>query len=179
MIAFDKWVIFQTLFMDGWTGFLERFSAQGDTFWTDHQPAFHAYDYGANINIEVNEAYSSEPRDESDESDDEHSNLQTIQQGWDDHDGEMHRRYDVGTEDDGGLFVSNGPDNIPPRLPSNLSPGGTDMDHRGREDEVDVDGHNNDDDNDGDDERERRFHEWMNESEDISMSQPTGRLIIQ
>ncbi|KAI6750588.1 hypothetical protein HG530_014869 [Fusarium avenaceum] len=187
MIAFDKWVIFQTLFMDGWTGFLERLSAQGDTFWTDHQPAFHAYDYGANINIEVNQGianleeetvvrpvYSSEPSDESDESDDEYSNLQTTQQGWDDHDGEMHRRYDVGTEDDGGLFVSNGPDNIPLRSPSNLSPGDTDMDHRGREDEVDVDGHNNDDDNDGDDERERRFHEWMNESEDISMSQPTG-----
>ncbi|KAH7464106.1 hypothetical protein FOMA001_g17845 [Fusarium oxysporum f. sp. matthiolae] len=39
MIAFDKWVIFQTLFMDGWTGFLEKFSVQDDTFWTDHQPA--------------------------------------------------------------------------------------------------------------------------------------------
>ncbi|KAF5266247.1 hypothetical protein FOXYS1_2915 [Fusarium oxysporum] len=83
MIAFDKWVIFQTLFMDGWTGFLERFSVQDDTFWTDYQPAFHAYDYGANINIEVNEgianleeetvirpAYLDGLDDEFDESDD-------------------------------------------------------------------------------------------------------------
>ncbi|EGU76685.1 hypothetical protein FOXB_12805 [Fusarium oxysporum f. sp. conglutinans Fo5176] len=191
MIAFDKWVIFQTLFMDGWTEFLERFSAQGDTFWTDHQPAFHAYDYGANINIEVNEgianleeetvirsAYSEElsnDSDDSDDGDDEHnSSLQTTQQGWD-HDGEMCRRYDDETEDDDGLFVSNGPDNIAPGSPSNLGPGGTDVDHRGRGDEVDANGHNDDDDdNYGDDERERRFLEWMNEPEDTSTSQPTG-----
>ncbi|KAL7758391.1 hypothetical protein ACKLNR_012918 [Fusarium oxysporum f. sp. zingiberi] len=157
--------------MDGWTGLLERFSAQGDAFWADHQPAFHAYDYGANINIEVNEgianleeetiirsAYSDEPSDESDEGDDEHSSLQTMQQGWDHDDGEMHRRYDVEIEDDDGLFVSNGPDNIAPRSPSNFSPGGIDVNHRGREDEVDANGCNDDDDN-GDNEREQRFLE--------------------
>jgi hypothetical protein len=186
MIAFDKWVIFQTLFMDGWTRFLERFSAQDDTFWADHQPAFHAYDYGANINIEVNEgianleeetvirpAYSDEPSDESDNGDDEDdSSLQTRQQGWG-QDGEMHRGYDVETEDDDGLFVSNGLDNITPLSPPNLSLRGTDVEHRGREDEVDANGHNEDNDKYGDDEREQRFLEWMNESEDISMSQPT------
>ncbi|GKU12187.1 unnamed protein product [Fusarium langsethiae] len=173
MIAFDKWVIFQTIFMDGWTGFLERFSAQGDTFWADHQPAFHAYDYGANINIEVNEGianleeetvirsdYSDEPSGESDG--DEHSILQTTQQGWDHHDEEIHHSYNVETEDD-----------VAARSPSNLSPRGAEVDRRGHGDEVDANGHNKDD-NNGDDEREGRFLEWMNESDSISTSQPAG-----
>lgn len=55
MIAFDKWVIFQTRFMEGWDGLVEKLSDAGDSFWLDHQPAFHAYDYGANIEIEVTE----------------------------------------------------------------------------------------------------------------------------
>jgi hypothetical protein len=56
MIAFDKWVTFQTRFMEGWEEFIEGLSVcGGDTFWLDHQPAFHAYDYGANIKIEINE----------------------------------------------------------------------------------------------------------------------------
>lgn len=55
MIAFDNWVTFQARFMEGWDDFTQQLSNANDTFWFDHQPAFHAYDYGANIQIEVNE----------------------------------------------------------------------------------------------------------------------------
>ncbi|PNP37738.1 hypothetical protein TGAMA5MH_10357 [Trichoderma gamsii] len=51
-IAFGKWVTFQHFFMEGWAGFVERQSH--DPFWANNQPAFHAYDYGANIEIKVN-----------------------------------------------------------------------------------------------------------------------------
>jgi hypothetical protein len=37
--------------MLGWPEHV-RHSTQ-DTFWTENQPAFHAYDYGANIEIDV------------------------------------------------------------------------------------------------------------------------------
>lgn len=52
MIAFSKWATFQELFMEGWPDFVEQQSH--DTYWVDNQPAFHAYDYGANIEIKVN-----------------------------------------------------------------------------------------------------------------------------
>jgi hypothetical protein len=55
MIAFDKWVTFQTRFMEGWDDFIQQIHSTDDSFWYHHQPAFHAYDYGANIQIEVNE----------------------------------------------------------------------------------------------------------------------------
>ncbi|GKU16104.1 unnamed protein product, partial [Fusarium langsethiae] len=54
--------------------------ARGDAFWVDHQPAFHAYDYGANINIEVTEEIAnleqetvirSAHHDETDDDDDD------------------------------------------------------------------------------------------------------------
>ncbi|OAQ59069.2 hypothetical protein VFPPC_12280 [Pochonia chlamydosporia 170] len=50
-ITFNKWTIFQELFMERWEQFAARHSY--DLFWTENQPAFHAYDYGANIEIEV------------------------------------------------------------------------------------------------------------------------------
>jgi hypothetical protein len=34
-----------------------------DTFWTENQPTFHAYDYGANIQIEVTEQLRSVPKE--------------------------------------------------------------------------------------------------------------------
>lgn len=37
--------------MAGWEGFRREHAY--DTFWADNNPAFHAYDYGANIKIEV------------------------------------------------------------------------------------------------------------------------------
>lgn len=52
MIAFSKWVTFQRFFMEGWADLVERQSH--DPFWVNNQPAFHAYDYGANIEIKVN-----------------------------------------------------------------------------------------------------------------------------
>ncbi|OBS15198.1 hypothetical protein FPOA_13940 [Fusarium poae] len=198
MIAFDKWVTFQTLFMDGWTGFLERFSAQGDTFWTDHQPAFHAYDYGANINIEVNEgianleeetvirpAYVDGLDDESDEYGDgfeeENSSLLATQQGWGqaggeeqegEVDGGLYSRPTVEEEDTDSLFVVDRADNIASQIPLNFSPRHIDMDHRDLDDEADANGHNND--GDDDDEQERGFLEWMNESENTDVGQHNG-----
>lgn len=52
MIAFGKWATFQHFFMEGWADLVERQSH--DPFWVNNQPAFHAYDYGANIEIKVN-----------------------------------------------------------------------------------------------------------------------------
>ena len=37
--------------MEDWSQHVTRHSY--DTFWTKNQPAFHAYDYGANIKITV------------------------------------------------------------------------------------------------------------------------------
>ncbi|KAJ9425974.1 hypothetical protein QL093DRAFT_2633847, partial [Fusarium oxysporum] len=194
MIAFDKWVIFQTLFMDGWTGFLERFSAQDDTFWTDHQPAFHAYDYGANINIEVNEgianleeetvirpAYLDGLDDEFDESDDgydgESNSVPATQQGWGEIGGEEREdeldelcdQPTVEVEDNDSLFVSERVDDVASPIPPILSPGRIiDAEYRDIDGEVDANGPN------GDEERERRFLEWMNESENTDIGQDNG-----
>ncbi|KAL7754791.1 hypothetical protein ACKLNR_015277 [Fusarium oxysporum f. sp. zingiberi] len=203
MIAFDKWVIFQTLFMDGWAGFLEKFSVQDDAFWTDHQPAFHAYDYGANINIEVNEgianleeetvirpAYLDGLDDGDDESGDgyeeENSSLPATQQGWgqvggEEQEGEVDELYSrptVEAEDNNdSLFVSDRTDDVASQIPLNLGPGYTDADYQDLDDEADANGHD-DDDNDNnngdDDERERRFLEWMNESENADVGQHNG-----
>lgn len=58
-VQFNKWTIFQQLFMDGWIEFIEEYST--DPFWRQSQPAFHAYDYGANIEIELNAGIKSLP----------------------------------------------------------------------------------------------------------------------
>ncbi|CAN9216863.1 unnamed protein product [Alternaria alternata] len=50
-ITFNKWTTFQEVFMLGWPEHVRQ-STQ-DTFWTENQLAFHAYDYGANIEIDV------------------------------------------------------------------------------------------------------------------------------
>lgn len=50
-IAHNQWAAFQDHFVDGWREFATRYAY--DTFWSDNLPAFHAYDYGANINIEA------------------------------------------------------------------------------------------------------------------------------
>ncbi|RTE73082.1 hypothetical protein BHE90_012476 [Fusarium euwallaceae] len=52
-LSYDKWTTFQTLFMDNWPTFSRDHAY--DRFWLDNKPAFHTYDYGANIEIEVNE----------------------------------------------------------------------------------------------------------------------------
>ncbi|KAG8664931.1 uncharacterized protein FPOAC1_012908 [Fusarium poae] len=53
ILSYDKWTTFQTLFMANWKTFSENHSY--DRFWVDNEPAFHTYDCGANIEIEVNE----------------------------------------------------------------------------------------------------------------------------
>lgn len=50
-ITYNKWAEFQKLFMRRWPSFMSRYSY--DFFWTENQPAFHAYDYGANIEIAI------------------------------------------------------------------------------------------------------------------------------
>lgn len=45
------WSLFQNMFASEWSSFLDRYSY--DAFWADNEPCFHAYDYGANVAIEV------------------------------------------------------------------------------------------------------------------------------
>lgn len=52
-ITFNKWTIFQEQFMQHWHQYVAEHTT--DPFWHQHQPAFHAYDYGANIPIVVSD----------------------------------------------------------------------------------------------------------------------------
>jgi len=52
-IQCKKWTAFQITFMEEWDSFVQEYSC--DDFWMENQPAFHAYDYGANIEIELND----------------------------------------------------------------------------------------------------------------------------
>jgi hypothetical protein len=74
IITANKWTAFQTRFVEDWDRHVEQHSY--DPFWRENQPAFHAYNYGANIEIEVTEELESlrretrlRPDDESSESD--------------------------------------------------------------------------------------------------------------
>ncbi|PNP61153.1 hypothetical protein FNYG_14110 [Fusarium nygamai] len=60
-LSYEKWTAFQKLFVEGWQGFCEQNSH--DRFWSDHQPAFHAYDHGANIEIKVNGQLQALPKE--------------------------------------------------------------------------------------------------------------------
>lgn len=60
-ITFNKWTIFQNRFMEEWESYVQECSC--DNFWMENQPAFHAYDYGANIEIEVNEQLRTLPKE--------------------------------------------------------------------------------------------------------------------
>lgn len=72
-LTFNKWTRFQEQFMEDWPRHVGRYAYE--TFWGQNQPVFHAYDYGANIPIEVNtrvESLEKETRlrpDNDDESD--------------------------------------------------------------------------------------------------------------
>lgn len=52
-ITFNKWTIFQQHFMVNWEVHVAEHTT--DPFWQQHLPAFHAYDYGANIEIVAND----------------------------------------------------------------------------------------------------------------------------
>src|SRR5277367_5127411 len=73
-LTLNKWTAFQNQFMGRWPRHVERHSY--DNFWVQNQPAFHAYDYGANIEIEVSnrvQALSRETRLRPDEDSDDDS----------------------------------------------------------------------------------------------------------
>ncbi|KFZ19813.1 hypothetical protein V502_03459, partial [Pseudogymnoascus sp. VKM F-4520 (FW-2644)] len=53
----DTWTIFQERFMEDWLLLVEQHPY--DPFWAENQPAFHAYDYGANIEIKVSKRLAS------------------------------------------------------------------------------------------------------------------------
>jgi len=53
----NKWTTFQQRFVEDWPEHVERHSY--DSFWTENEPVFHAYDYGANIEIEVSDRVQS------------------------------------------------------------------------------------------------------------------------
>lgn len=60
-ITFNKWTTFREQFMGSWNDYIEEHTC--DKFWTDNTPAFHAYDYGANIEIKVNDILQTLPRE--------------------------------------------------------------------------------------------------------------------
>ncbi|KXH56495.1 hypothetical protein CSAL01_11177 [Colletotrichum salicis] len=76
-ISSSKWTIFQNKFMHGWAAWAG--THDGGSFWRQHEPAFHAYDYGANIQIDVSprlyhlprETHRSRDDDDDDEEDDD------------------------------------------------------------------------------------------------------------
>ncbi|KAH7303017.1 hypothetical protein B0I35DRAFT_485482 [Stachybotrys elegans] len=67
----DAWALFQEHFMDGWPDWSG--SHAESSFWRQHMPAFHAYDYGANIEIPIHPALSTLTREKCEMSDDEDS----------------------------------------------------------------------------------------------------------
>ncbi|KAF6791707.1 hypothetical protein CMUS01_16213 [Colletotrichum musicola] len=60
-ISCSKWTIFQELFMADWPNFVDQHSH--DEFWAENQPAFHTYDHGANIDIDVGEHIEKIPQE--------------------------------------------------------------------------------------------------------------------
>lgn len=67
-ISMADWGLFQTTFMERWELFAERYSY--DTFWTENEPCFHAYDYGANVEIDVTDEMREYPIEDTDDESD-------------------------------------------------------------------------------------------------------------
>ncbi|KAF9869194.1 hypothetical protein CkaCkLH20_13325 [Colletotrichum karsti] len=99
-ISSTRWTAFQELFMDGWATWAGGHPAE--SYWRRHEPAFHAYDYGANIEIEVGESIYNLPRERH-----VHLDEDSEEDGGSDN--------EEGEEDDArrglnGLFINEGPD---------------------------------------------------------------------
>lgn len=62
-ITFNKWTIFQERFMEDWDEYVQENTE--DPFWYENQPAFHAYDYGANIEIQATDELRSMAKETS------------------------------------------------------------------------------------------------------------------
>src|SRR3979411_1358593 len=60
-ISYNIWATFQEMFMEGWPALKAQHAH--DPFWVDNEPAFHAYDHGANTVIEASEALKDLPRE--------------------------------------------------------------------------------------------------------------------
>lgn len=107
-VTLAKWTKFQEAFMENWTRHIEESST--DPFWKEHEPAFHAYDYGANIEIKTNEYLETmaEPtifqrEDATDEKESEDSEDEEIDEGEEDEEeGEQEQEQEEveGEEDD-------------------------------------------------------------------------------
>ncbi len=106
----NKWTIFQEQFMSRWPDYVERH--REDLFWLENQPAFHAYDYGANIEITVTEEILSIPqetilRPRDDDSDSESSFHASSIQGEGDADEDVDEDVDKQATQDTSLFTDN------------------------------------------------------------------------
>jgi hypothetical protein len=123
-----KWAVFQGMFMDGWAAWAATHGAA--SFWRQHTPAFHAYDYGANIGIEVSPRLYDLPRERHDPASDDSDRDE------DEGDGESGGEDDGGiSRGVGGLFVGEGGGGGSPD-PQSRAPGeghGTDHDEMIRE----------------------------------------------
>jgi hypothetical protein len=56
-LTYNKWTMFQERFIEDWPQHVTQHSY--DIFWTQNQPAFYTYDYGANIEITVSDCLQS------------------------------------------------------------------------------------------------------------------------
>lgn len=82
-VTFQEWSEFQKTFMAQWEQ--EMVEVNNDAFWHENHPAFHAYDYGANIEIHTTPSIQSlqreTPLDTSDDSSDMYS--ESDDDSWD------------------------------------------------------------------------------------------------
>ncbi|KAK1839923.1 hypothetical protein CCHR01_17456 [Colletotrichum chrysophilum] len=103
-ISSNRWMSFQEAFMEGWAAWSGRHSG-ATSFWARHEPAFHAYDYGANIEIEVSEELYDLPRERhcamDDSEDEEHGEEAGGGRVDEDNDNETLRLEELSMADDG------------------------------------------------------------------------------
>jgi hypothetical protein len=88
-ISYNKWATFQELFMEGWPAFAAQYAH--DPFWVENEPAFHAYDHGANTFLEISDALPGLPREtrlrsdeDSEDSEEESGGDESSSRGSDD-----------------------------------------------------------------------------------------------
>lgn len=70
-ISMADWRLFQTMFVEKWSQFVGRYAY--DAFWSENEPCFHAYDYGANVEIEVTDEMHESPIEDMEENDENES----------------------------------------------------------------------------------------------------------
>jgi hypothetical protein len=123
-LSYDKWTTFQTLFMKNWKTFSENHAY--DRFWIDNEPAFHTYDCGANIEIEVNEELEDLPmetrlRSESEDDEDPDSDSDSESGAASEIEPEPDSELEPEPEPEPELELEPGPD-LDPELGSEVGP---------------------------------------------------------